>query len=423
MSLFKIKVFYGWWVVTACFLISFLISGVVVFGFTAFFEPIAREFSWSYAQISLAISLRGIEAGIVAPLVGLVVDRWGPRRMIFGGAIIIGIGLMLLSRVNSLVMFYMVLVLIAFGISTVGGTVVMTAVANWFRRRVGLAMGIISCGFALGSLLVPGIVKLIDIFDWRIAFFILAIVVWIISLPLSLLVRHKPEQYGYLPDGEQSSTVISYDNLVTIQSYETDISAREALKSRVFWQIGLAMSLQYIVINSVIVHVMPYLSSVGIARSASSLVAMAFPLVSIIGRLGSGWLGDRFNKILVASGLAATMSIGVLCFSYTNNERILMLIPFVILFGIGWGGNATIRAVLLREYFGRANFGTLSGFMMGMTAICGMVGPFFVGLIFDNWGSYQGAWLIATGLVIMALFIMATTPRRKILIPKAANLK
>jgi len=270
---------------------------------------------------------------------------------------------------------------------------------------------------------VPGIVKLIDIFDWRIAFFILAIVVWIISLPLSLLVRHKPEQYGYLPDGEQSSTVISYDNLVTIQSYETDISAREALKSRVFWQIGLAMSLQYIVINSVIVHVMPYLSSVGIARSASSLVAMAFPLVSIIGRLGSGWLGDRFNKILVASGLAATMSIGVLCFSYTNNERILMLIPFVILFGIGWGGNATIRAVLLREYFGRANFGTLSGFMMGMTAICGMVGPFFVGLIFDNWGSYQGAWLIATGLVVIALCIMATTPRREILIPKAANLK
>jgi len=423
MSLFKIKVFYGWWIVAACFLISFLISGIVVFGFTAFFEPIAREFSWSYAQISLAISLRGVEVGILAPLIGLVVDRWGPRRMIFGGAIIIGTGLILLSRVNSLVMFYVVLALIAFGTSNVGGTVVLTAVANWFRRRVGLAMGIMSCGFGLGSLLVPVIVKLIDIFDWRTTFFILAIVFLSIALPLSLLIRHKPEQYGYLPDGEQSNPGIYDDNSVIRKSYETIISAKEALKSRTFWHIGLAISLQFIAINAVLVHVMPYLSSVGIARSASSLVAMAFPLVSTIGRLGSGWFGDRFNKILVSSGLMAIMCIGMLCFSYIDNERMWLLIPFVILFGIGWGGNATNRAVLLREYFGRANFGTISGFMMGMTALCSMIGPFFVGLIFDNWGSYQGAWLIATGLVVIALCIMATTPRREILIPKAANLK
>jgi MFS family permease len=150
---------------------------------------------------------------------------------------------------------------------------------------------------------------------------------------------------------------------------------------------------------------------------------MTFPLISIIGRLASGWLGDRFNKILVTSGLVVIMGIGMLCFSYTNNERILLLIPFVILFGIGWGGNATIRAVLIREYFGRTNFGTLSGFMMGMTALFGMVGPFFVGLIFDNWGSYQGAWLIITGLVIIAFFIMITSPRQQVFIPKAENLK
>ena len=113
MSLFKIKVFYGWWIVAACFLISFLISGIVVFGFTAFFEPIAKEFSWSYAQISLAVSLRGIEMGILAPLVGLVVDRWGPRRLIIVGNILIGFGLIVLSSMNSLIMFYIAFALLA----------------------------------------------------------------------------------------------------------------------------------------------------------------------------------------------------------------------------------------------------------------------------------------------------------------------
>jgi len=413
MSLFKIKVFYGWWIVTACFLINSLAGGIIVFGFTAFFEPIVGEFSWSYAQISLAVSLRGIEMGILAPLIGLVVDRWGPRRLAMGGTILVGISLILMSRMNSLVMFYIAFGLMATGVSGFSLTVMMTSLANWFRKKIGIAIGIMSCGFALGSLLVPVIVKLIDIFDWRTSFFILAIVFLSIAVPMSLLLRHKPEQYGYLPDGEQSKR-ISKDNSTTKKSYDVDISAKVALKSRAFWCIGLAMTLQFIAINPVIVHIMPYLSSVGIARSTSSVVTMAYPLLSIIGRLGSGWLGDKFNKILVTSVCIALLGIGILVFSFTNAERMWILVPFVILFGIGWGGFNTNRAALLREYFGRTNYGAISGFMVGMTAICGMVGPVFVGWIYDNWGSYQGAWLIVTCIVITALFIMATTPRRQI---------
>jgi len=423
MSLFKIKVFYGWWIVTACLLLTFLTGGIVVFGFTAFFEPIAKEFSWSYAKISLAVSLRGVEVGILAPLVGLVVDRWGPRRLAIGATILCGLGLITLSRMNSLVMFYIAFALLATGISGLSMTVVMTAAANWFRKKVGIAMGIMSCGLVLGALLVPGIVKLIDVFDWRKSFFILAIVIWSIALPLSLLIRHKPEQYGYLPDGEQSSNEVSYENLAGKKSYETDIRAREALKSRAFWQIGLSTTLQFLAINSVLVHIMPYLSSVGIARSVSSLVAMSFPLISIFGRLGSGWLGDKLNKILVTFGFIVITGIGMLCFSYTNNERMWLLIPFVVLYGIGWGGSTVNRVALLREYFGRANFGTLLGFMVGMTAIIGMVGPVFAGLMFDNLGSYQGAWLIISGIIFTAAIIIATIPRRQILIPKAASLK
>ncbi len=214
----------------------------------------------------------------------------------------------------------------------------MTTVANWYRKRVGIAIGIMASGFALGGVLIPVVVRLIDIFDWKSAIFMLGLGIWVIGLPLSFLLKHKPEQYGYLPDGEQSDTEIPYEGLASAQTtIKLDVGAKQALKSHAFWHIGLAMTLQFVGISAAIVYVMPYLSSTGIARSTSSLVATAVPLVSIIGRLGSGWLGDRFDKKRVATGCFAIMSMGLLFFSHVSNGRMWLLVPFIIPFGIGWG--------------------------------------------------------------------------------------
>ncbi|MFC1971085.1 MFS transporter [Chloroflexota bacterium] len=404
------KIFYGWWVVVACFLIWLLKSGFVALGFTAFFEPITNEFGWSYTQISFAASLRGMEAGILAPLLGLVVDRWGPRRLIFGGVVVVGIGLMLLSYTTSLGMFYGAFALVAIGMSSSSPTVAMTAVANWFRKKVGIATGIMASGFALGGLLVPFVVRLIDILGWRTAIFILGVIILLIGLPLSLLVRHKPEQYGYLPDGEQINTVTLHGNLVPVHTIEVDIGVRQALKSRAFWHIGLAMASMHLATSAMVLHVMPYLSSVGIARSTSSLVAMGIPLISIIGRLGSGWLGDTFDKRRVASGCLAITSLGLLLFSYVSNEVMWLLVPCIILFGIGWGGTTTMRVPLLVEYFGRSRFGTILGFIMAMSALGSILGPLFAGWVFDNWGSYNTAWIIFACITFTSTIIIATMP-------------
>jgi len=404
------RVFYGWWIVVACFIHGILQGGFVALGFTAFFEPIANEFGWSYTQISLAASLRGAEVGLLAPLTGFLVDSWGPRRLIFSGTILLGLALIFLSRITSLGMFYGAFALVAIGTSGLSPTVMITPVGNWFRRKVGVATGIMACGFALGGLLVPVVVTLIDVYDWRTAIFILGVGTWVIGLPLSLLVKHKPEQYGYLPDGEQNNTAIPHEGPVPEQTYEVDIGVKDALKSRAFWHIGLAMTLVFLPISAVVVHVMPYLSSVGIARSTSSLVATATAVTSIVGRLISGWLADRFNKTRVATGFFAIMGLGLLFFSYASNEGMWLLMPFIILFGIGWGSNFPIRAALLREYFGRTKFGTIFGCMMGMIALGAIVGPLFAGWVFDNWGSYYAAWLMFACLIFVALIIMATTP-------------
>lgn len=145
------RIFYGWYIVVAALLITLYTGGVAHFGFTAVFEPIQKEFGWSYAQISLASSLRGLEMGLLAPLVGFFVDKWGPRKMVFIGSIFMCLGFLVLSRVDSMGMFYAAFILIATGMSLCAGTVLMTALANWFHKKAGIAMGIVVSGFGLGD--------------------------------------------------------------------------------------------------------------------------------------------------------------------------------------------------------------------------------------------------------------------------------
>ncbi len=401
------KIFYGWFIVTACLLITLYTSGIINSGFTAVFEPIAEEFGWGYAQISLAASLRGFEMGLLAPIMGLLVDRWGPRKLIFAGGIFIALGFLLLSQVSSLLTFYLAFVLLAAGMSACTGTVPLTAVSNWFRKRIGLAIGIMASGFGLGGLMVPLVTRFIDTFQWRAAMSASGIGALLIVLPLSLIVRHKPENYGYRPDGARDDAVATDVILPSATKVEISISAKQALRGRAFWHLAIAGMCHSFIVGSILTHLMPYLSSLGIARSVSSLLALILPLSSIGGRLGSGWLGDRFGHKQVFTAGFILMTVGLLLFEYITTGKMWLLVLFVPTFALGWGSNVTTRVSLQREFFGRASFGTILGFLSGIRMIGHVAGAPLAGWIFDQSGSYQGAWLlysISSALGAVAVF-------------------
>lgn len=404
------KVFYGWWIVGAGFFIAVYIGGFINLGFTAVFEPIASDFGWSYAQVSFAASLRGLEMSLLAPIVGLLMDRWGPRRLVFAGAVIIGLGLLLLSRINSLATFYGVFILIGIGKSTCIGVVPIAAVGNWFQRKATLATGILVSGTAVGGLMVLFATRLIDIFEWRTAMAILGFGAWGILLPLSLLFRHKPEQYGYLPDGDLHRKLPASEGQSSAQGNELDIGVKQVLKSSAFWHIAMGFMCHILVMNAVITHVMPYLSSIGLTRSFSSLVASAIPLTSIVGRLSFGWLGDKFDKRRVTALGFVLTSLGLLSFGYLATARTWMLVPFLVFIGLGYGGPIPMMPALLREYFGRVRLATVLGLAMGVAALGGMVGPLLAGLAFDRLGSYQVAWFGFAGLLVAGIISLVTTP-------------
>lgn len=388
------RVFYGWWVVLACFGISFYVGGTTFYGFTAFFEPLVREFGWSYAQVSLAASLRGLEMGIFAPLVGFLVDRYGSRKLAFSGTLFVGLGLVMLSFTRSLTMFYGSFLLIAFGAGGCVSVVTMTVVANWFQKRVGMALGVMMSGFGASGLLIPLIVRLIDIYGWRSTLIILGLGMWTIGIPVSLVIRNTPEECGCLPDGELPKDPSS--NL-QFQAADAGLTLGEVIRKRSYIFLNIAEAIRMLALAAVITHVMPYLSSMGMARTSAGFVAAAIPLCSIMGRFGFGWLADFFDKRYVLSATYLIMGLGLLAFC--NPKAIWAILLFLVFFSSGFGGSIILRGAILREYFGRHSLGKILGVIMGFASLGGIIGPTVAGWAFDAVGSYQFIWLIFSGLI------------------------
>ncbi|MEJ2739367.1 MAG: MFS transporter, partial [Dehalococcoidia bacterium] len=341
------QVFYGWWIVAILVLISAYFVGIIFFSFTALIQPIIAEFGWSYAQVSFAMSFRGMEMGLLAPVVGLLVDRFGSRKPLIGGIIICGLGLFALSRITSLGQFYMVFILISAGTSACTGVIPLTVVGNWFRKKVSIATGIVVCGSAIGGLFVPLVTWAIDMLGWRMTMVAIAAIAWIVFIPVSLLVRHTPEQYGYVPDGIIDIKPAQNKEQLSIPENDVSIGVKQSVKSRAFWQVSLTFVFHMMVTGAVITHVMPYLNNIGISRSTSSFMATGIPLMTIVGRLGFGWFGDRYDKRWTTAMAFVLLSLGLLMFNYISSTGLWLLVLFLIIFGIGYGGPVTMLAALI----------------------------------------------------------------------------
>lgn len=394
------KIFYGWWIVLAGFLLTFYISSIVFFGFTAFFEPLVKEFGWSYTQVSFAASLRGMEMGIFAPIIGYLVDRFGSRKMTIFGIVTAATGLFLLSATGSLPMFYAAFLLLGLGAGACTNIVVMTSVANWFHKNVSKALGIVSAGFGASGLMIPVIVMLIDSQGWRGALIILGIFLFLLGIPAALIIRDRPEKYGYLPDGVSPETFAASEKPAGGKPHG---SFGNILRQRSFLLIGICECLRLMALSAVIIHIMPYLNQMGIPRLTAGYIAAGLPLLSIMGRFGLGWLGDIYDKRYLISVAYGLMAAGIISLCLVKVTFFLFL--FLITFSMGFGGLAVLRSALLLEYYGRENFGKSLGTTLGAGSLGGVIGPPLAGLIYDLQGTYFTAWTIFFFLFVISCLL------------------
>ncbi len=394
-------IYYGWWIVLAGFTVAFYVAGTIFYGFTAFIEPLANEFGWSYTQISLAASLRGLEMGLMAPFVGILADRFGSRKLIFSGILVLGFGTILLAYTQSLAMLYTAMVLIAFGAGGCTSVVTLTAVANWFDKNVGKAMGVTVSGFGASGLIVPLIVWMISAFGWRSTLIILGIGMWIIGIPAAFVMRDKPEDNDNPARGVKADTG---EHISQRQRHAAPFRYKEIFKKKSFMYVNLAEMLRLMVLMAVVTHIMPYLSTLEISRMGSGLMAAGIPLLSITGRFGFGWLGDHFEKKYIMAISYTLMGLGMLALCYVQITGVIYV--FLLMFSNGFGGITALRGALLREYYGRHSFGKLMGIMLGFGACGGIIGPTAAGWVFDRMQSYYSVWLAFSALIGLAIILI-----------------
>jgi len=295
-------------------------------------------------------------------------------------------------------------------LSACSGIILTTIVGNWFHKKVSIATGIVVSGGAFGGLLVTVVTWLIDTYTWRNAMVVMGIAAGSVILPLSLLVRHKPEQYGYLPDGETIVATTDTGDAKTAQRDEASVGLGQAMRTPAFWTIAIGFMCHVLVTVSVVTHIMLYMDNIGITRGTASLVASGIPLVSIPGRLLFGWYGDRIDKrALSAVGFGIT-GLGLLLLCFLDSLGTWLIVPFVILFGFGYGGPVPIQPGMLLERYGRARLGTIIGMCMGIMMVGIILGPPLAGWIFDVTGSYQIAWYIFLVILAISVILLAVTP-------------
>lgn len=412
-----LRLSYGWWMVLVMHVIAIVSGGVWTYGFGAFILPLTREFGWTRAELSLGLSLSRLEGSVEAPLSGYLTDRFGPRKVMLVGLAIFASGFILFSLINSLLAFYVVLLFMATGNGLGFFMPMVTTVANWFRKKSGVAMGILQAGYGVAGIVIPVIVWLIDDFGWRVASVIIGLGLVAICLPSIFVIRRRPEDCGYLPDcegriGDEQESAPPKAGTSAPASEEGEFTVREALRSRSFWCITVAHGITGLSFHAVIIHTIPYLVSIGISAEIAAVGLTAMTMVSTVGRLGFGWLGDIFTKRFVMAACFALQFLGTAVFAAIDSLWLLAL--SILLFSPGNGGQMPIRVALQREYYGRRAFGVTQGTMTLIAAVISAVGPTFAGWVFDVTGSYRPAfWILTLPYVAAFLLILIAVPPRQ----------
>ena len=387
----KGPIFYGWWLVGIGAMVMILSIVPFFSTMTAWFVVLEWHFGWSRTQLALAFSLSRVEGGILGPLEGLLIDRLGPRRMVMIGLTILGGGFLIFSQVQELWHFYAAFLTISLGTGLGTWLPMMTVLNGWFVRRRAMAMSLVLVGYRLGVVaFVPLLVWAIDAdqIGWRATAAGIAVLAMVIALPISLLVRNRPEDYGQHPDGdEEAPALMAADRIEGSQPsrQEIEFTWREAMRTRAFWLMSFGHGCCSAVIVTIMVHLGPMLTDRGFSLQTIGWVVSGYTAIGIASTLVGGHIGDRVPMRHAIFGFAILQSAAV--FVLILAHSIPMVVLFAVLMGAG-EGRGSLTTAIRGVYFGRRSFASIMGMSMVPMNILLFAAPLFSGYMFDTTGSY-----------------------------------
>lgn len=395
----KNPIYYGYVVAAAAGVLQIIMWGLFnTYG--VFFIPMHNEFGWSRAVISGARSFSMLVWGTTSILLGSLNDKYGPRVIIVVCGCILGVGYFLMSQVNTLWQLYVFYgIIIGIGISATD-VVVLSTVARWFKKKLGMMTGIVKVGTGLGMFIMPLAADgLISSYGWRNSYMILGIMGIILVVPISRLLRRDPSKIQQRLDVEKK--VLSSDS----QVIQPGLPLYDAIRTTRLWITSIMYLTLWFCVNLVLVHLAPHAIDMGISSAKAAGILSSIGAISILGRLVIGFSSDRIG---CRKSMIICCTIFVISFSVLLMAReFWMLILFAIIYGFAHGGYATLISPMVAEQFGLRSHGAILGIIIFFGTIGGAVGPVFAGYLFDVTSSYQSSFLacITLGIVGLALSI------------------
>jgi MFS family permease len=397
--------FYGWVIVATCFIAA--TSYGLFYTFGVFFKSIQTEFGWGRALTGSVHSVHLVIYALSTYFFGRLTDSIGPRRALSLGAFFIGIGLSLCSQIHSIWHLYFFYIIASLG-SGVTVSLPNATVQKWFVRKRGLALGLVTAGVGAGTLLLAPLTQhLIASLGWRRSYIIIGICYWALLTLAAMAMVDQPEKKGLKPYGWQDKVRAALENDIQFH----DWPAKEAMKTKIFLLIILIYFFTNLPIHMVMIHIVPYLTDLGISRALAAGVLGLIGGISISGRIGMGVLSE---KIGWKWGLFLCCLIcSIMLFWLISVRSAWTLLVFTLTYGFFYGGKITNIPGLIGSFFGTKSLGEIIGIIHAVSLTGGIIGPVLGGYIFDRSGSYRLAFLIAAlaFLTSAILTLFAHPPR------------
>ena len=395
--------FYGWRMIAASAAVRILGAGLHSYGFTVFFLPLSQELNLSRTATSFAFSLSRAEGAIEGPIVGHLLDRYGPRPVMIAAVLTMGLGYLLLSQIDSYVAFLLVYTGLI-SLTHSGGFMhaPMTLTNTWFIRLRARAMTINSAAYGLGGVLLAPVLSLIvHAWGWRWGAAVAGMTFILIGLPLCLTIRRSPESMGLRPDGDQETSADLLDKRAGARhaATETEITAGQAVRSFAFWALVFGAGVRNASYHAISTHFIPLMIWKGMSQQQATFLLSSFAFLGFTSTLLFGWLADTMNKPRLVSLILFTAGLSILLPLFGSSIGHLWL--FILLF-------TTVEATypvawaMVGDIFGRRHFAKIRGYMSFFYVWGSVLGPVFAGAIWDRWQTYEPMLWVLVGMFIIS---------------------
>lgn len=392
-----IPFFYGYTIIVAGFFIQAIVWGFSN-SFGLFFDPLIQEFGWSRATISGAASLGFLVHGSASILLGNFNDRFGPRIIMSGCAIFLGLGFLLMAKVTSIWQLYIFYGLIA-AVGLGGIDVIpLSTVSRWFKKKRGMMSGIIKVGTGVGMFTMPFFITwLIHHHGWRTAFVVLAFLIFTCVFFLAQLLVRDPIQKGQVIDNALCGAS------GTPTESEAGLTFEQAIATRQFWTICFIYFLILFCVYTILMHIVQHAIDLGIPRGIAAGILSTIGGASIGGRFLMGGAADKMGEKSALLICLICLLSSLVWLQVVN--ALWMFYLFAALYGFAHGGFFSLVSPLIAKFFGTKSHGLLFGIVIFSSTIGGAIGPFMAGYLFDLTESYKIVFWVLTGLCTTALVL------------------